>query len=142
MRTHMTFRHPAEFVPLSDVDGVLAARGSEWFGALLRRVPDLVIDEDLCQEDWGVVFRARRGRKKFWIGLSAWDGGVWLAHVHHGSFAWLQRFSPSGAGELKRLVADVHEVVASEAAISEIVWYEEREMSNPRPASFPTPADG
>jgi hypothetical protein len=33
----------------------------------------LKIEEDLCQEDWGVVLFARRKRKKFWIGLNAWE---------------------------------------------------------------------
>src|SRR6516162_6681702 len=103
MRTNVTFRHPAEFVPLSVEDGILAVSGAQWFAALLRRIRGLEIDEDLCQEDWGVVFFARRNQKKFWIGLSAWDSeGAWLAHFHHGSFARLQRFSSSGKKELKR----------------------------------------
>lgn len=138
MRTNVTFRHPAEFVPLSDDDGILAVSGAQWFAALLRRVPDLEIDEELCQEDWGLVYFARRNQKKFWIGLSAWDSdGAWLAHFHHGSFAWLQRFSSSGKNELKRLLADVHEVLASEPAISEIAWHEETKMSKPQPAGVP-----
>lgn len=94
MRTNITFRHPAEFVPVSDEDGILAVSGAGWFAALLRRVPQLQIDEEFCQEDWGVVFFARRNRKKFWIGLSAWNAeGAWLAHFHHGSFNWLQRMT-------------------------------------------------
>lgn len=61
MRTHVTFRHPAEFVgDLEDGGGVLAVPGAQWFAALLRRVPGVEIDKDLCQEDWGVVFFARR----------------------------------------------------------------------------------
>jgi hypothetical protein len=143
MRTHVTFRHPAEFVPLSDENGILAVSGAQWFATLLRRAPDLEIDENPCQEDWGVVLFARRNRKKFWIGLSAWDAkGDWLAHFHHGSVAWLQWFSSSGKNELKRLLADIHEVLASEAAISDIAWHEEGEMSKPRPAGFPTPIAG
>src|SRR5262249_12351962 len=109
MRTNVTFRYPAEFVPLSDQDGILAVSGAQWFAALLARVPGLAIDNELCQEDWGVVVFARRNQKKFWIGLSFWDvGGEWLAHFHHGSFPWLQWFSSSGNDELKRLLADVH----------------------------------
>lgn len=143
MRTNTTFRHPAKFVPLSDEDGILAASGAQWFASLLRRVPSLEIDEDLCQEDWGVVLFARRNRTKFWIGLSAWDAeGAWLAHFHHCSFAWLQWFSSSGKNELKRLLADVHEALASERAISQITWYEESEMGKPQPAGFPTPLEG
>jgi hypothetical protein len=143
MRTNVTFRHPAEFVPLSDEDSIFAAGGAEWFAALLRRVPDLEISNDFCQEDWGVVVLARRDQREFWIGLSAWDAdGSWLAHFHHGSLAWLQRFSSSGKNDLKRLLAGVHEVLAVDPAISDIVWYEEREMSKPQPAGFPTPVEG
>jgi hypothetical protein len=143
MRTNVTFRHPAEFVGLSEHDGILAVSGAQWFSALLGRVPGLQIDEDLCQEDWGVVFFARRNQKKFWIGLSAWDAeGAWLAHLHHGSFAWLQWFSSSSQNELKRLLTDVHGVLASDPAITDIAWHEESEMSKPKPAGFPTPVEG
>ncbi len=144
MRTNVTFRHPAEFVGDSeDGSGVLAVRGAHWFAALLRRVPGLQIDEDLCQEDWGVVFFARRNQKKFWIGLSAWDAeGAWLAHFHHGSFAWFQWFSSSGNDGLKCLLANVHNVLASEPAVSDIAWHEESEMSKPIPVGFPAPVDG
>ena len=83
MRTNVTFRHPGEFVRLSDEDGILAVSGAQWFATLLRRVPGLEIDEDLCQEDWGVVLFARRNGKKFLIGLSAWDKGALLAHFHN-----------------------------------------------------------
>jgi hypothetical protein len=142
MRTFVKFRHPADFVPISDEDGILAVSGAQWFAELLRGVSGLQIEEELCQEDWGVVLFARRNRKKFWIGLSPWDGEhSWLAHFHHGSFAWFQRFSSSGAEELKRLLADVHKVLATEQAISEIAWHEESEMRRPGPKSFPTPFD-
>jgi hypothetical protein len=140
MRTNVIFRHPAEVVPLSDEDPILAVSGAEWFAALLQRVPGLEIDDELCQEDWGVVLFARREEKKFWIGLSGWDAdGAWLAHFHHGSFAWLQRFTSSGNSELKRLLTDVHDVLASTPAIFNIVWHEESDMSKPHPAGFPTP---
>jgi len=141
MRTNVTFRHPAEFVEDSgDGSGVLAVRGAQWFAALLRRVPGLELDEDFCQEDWGVVFFARRNQKKFWIGLSAWDSeAAWVAHFHHGSFAWMQWFSSAGTNKLKRLLADVHDVLTSEPAITEIAWHEEGEMNKPEPVRFPTP---
>jgi hypothetical protein len=144
MRTNVTFRHPAEFVgDQEDGGGILAVRGAQWFAGLLRRVPALQLDEDLCQEDWGVVFFARRNQKKFWVGLSAWDSeGAWVAHFHHGSFAWLQRFSLTGKNELKRLLADFHNVLSSESLVTEIVWHEESERSKPEPAGFPTPVEG
>jgi hypothetical protein len=121
----VTFRHAAEFVPHSYEDGILAVSGAQWFAALLRRVPGLEIDGNLCQKDSGVVLFARRNRKKFWIGLSAWDAeGSWLAHFHHGSFAWLQRLSSFGKNELKCLLVEVHKVLTSEAAISDTCWHE------------------
>lgn len=144
MRTNVTFHHSAEFVRLSDEDGILAVGGAQWFVSLLRLVTGLQIEEDLVQEDWGVVIRARRDRKSFWIGLSMWPGGehAWLAHFHHGSFAWLQRFTPRGNSELERLVADVHRVLASEPLVSDIVWYDESQMRKAQPSGFATPVEG
>ena len=159
-RAYVTFRHPAEFVSYGD--GVLAVSAAQWFAALLLRVPGLEIEHDLCQEDWGVVVFARRNRKEFRIGLSAWypekeDApvwdlveGWWLAHFHHGLWvpwrwaSWFQRLSSSGKNELKRLLVDVHEVLVSEAAISDIAWNEDDDMNKPlakqrHPAGFPTP---
>jgi hypothetical protein len=119
----------------------LAVNGAQWFVSLLRRVVELKIDEKLVQEDWGVVIRARRAQKSFWIGLSMWPDSehAWLAHFHHGSFAWLQRLGSSGASELQRLVSDVHGVLVSEAAVSDIVWYEESQMRKAQPDGFATP---
>jgi hypothetical protein len=144
MRTNVSFRHPAEFVAVSDEDGILAVAGAQWFVSLLRRVPDLQIEAGLVQEDWGVVMRARRAKKSFWIGLSMWPEGehAWLAHFHHGSFAWLQRLGSSGASELQRLIFDVHGVLVSEAAVSDIVWYEESQMRKAQPDGFTTPVEG
>lgn len=143
MRTNVTFRHAAEFVGDSeDGGGILAVRGAQWFAALLGRVPGLQLDPDLCQEDWGVVFFARRSQLKFWIGLSACDEHSWLGHFHHGSFAWLRRFTATGKNELMHLLADVHDVLASEPAITDIAWHEESEMCKPRPAGFATPMEG
>ncbi len=143
MRTNVTFRHSAEFVAVSDEDGVLATRGAQWFTALLSKVPDLEVNHDLCQEDWGVVVFACRNGKSFWIGLSAWDKeGFWVAHFHHGVSAWLQRFSASGKSELRRLLADVHSVLTTEAAISDVSWHDEKSMRGPAPKSFATPLEG
>jgi hypothetical protein len=141
MRTYVTFRHPAEFVGDSeDGAGVLAVSGAHWFGTLLQRVSGLQIDEDPCQEDWGVVFFARRDQKKFWIGLSARDDeGAWVAHFHHGPFAWLQSFSSSGKNELECLLIDVHTVLTSESTITAIAWHEESEMSKPQRIGFSSP---
>jgi hypothetical protein len=124
IRTNVSFRYPAEFVAISDVDGVLAISGAQWFVDVLRRIPRLEVNDNLCQEDWGVVAFIRRNSKKFWIGLSLWPEGehAWLAHFHHGPFAWWQRLSPSGQHELRQLVADAHDVLASDPAVYDVVW--------------------
>ena len=141
MRTNVTFHHPAQFVPVSDEDGILATTGAQWFVTLLQRVPGLDIDKQLCQEDWGVVIFARRAGKKFWIGLSLWPEGehAWLAHFHHGVHAWIQRFSSSGKAELRNLVADVYRVLMSDTTVSQVVWYEETQMRKAKPEGFPSP---
>jgi hypothetical protein len=135
MRTHVTFRHPAGFVPLSDEDGILSVAGAEWFVSLLKQVPDLAVRSDLCQEDWGIVAFAERSERKFWVGLSTEEEGAWVAHFHHGSWAWLQRLSPSGNRALQRLVQDFHRVLANQAAVSEITWYREDDMMKQRSGS-------
>ena len=140
MRTHVSFRHPVEFVPLSKEDSVLGVDGAQWFRALLGQVPDLQIEDDLCQEDWGVVLFARRDQKRFWIGLSSWGSeSTWLAHFQHGSFAWWQRLSASGKSTMQRFLIDVHEVLSTESVISDIVWYNEGETRKSHPIGFPTP---
>lgn len=141
MRSNVSFRYPAEFVPFSEEDQILAVQGADWFIALLRRVPGLQIENELCQEDWGVVVFASRNGKQFWIGLSLWPDGkdTWLAHIHHGSFAWLQRLSRSGNAELKHLISDFHDVLASDPAVAAITWYSESEIRKPSPQGFATP---
>ena len=69
MRTNVVFNHPAEFVLLSDEDGILAVDGAKWFVDMLSRIPGLQIDNELCQEDWGVAIRASARRKEVldWI---------------------------------------------------------------------------
>jgi hypothetical protein len=139
VRTYVTFRHSALFVPVSDEDGILSVQGADWFVSLLRRIAGLELQTDLCQEDWGVVVFAERAGKKFWIGLSAEEEGAWLAHVHHGSWALLQRWSTAGDRELQRLVGDLHGMLAGEAAISEITWYREEDMMKGGRHGSPTP---
>ena len=68
MRNNVTFHYPANFVPVSDDDGILSVTAADWFVSLLRRVNDLSVRSDLCQEDWGVVVFAERAGKRFWIG--------------------------------------------------------------------------
>lgn len=129
MRPYVTFRHSAELIPLSDEDGVVAARGADWFVALLRRIPGFSLDDELVQEDWGVVLFARFEQKQFWLGLSYWPEGeqVWLAHVHQRGF--FQRFGPSGRRALEGLLAAVDAVLVGDPAVSDVAWYEEGQMA-------------
>ncbi len=122
-RTQVIFYHPSEFVPLSVDDGVMSVAGSAWFLVLLRKMPGWEIDSELCQEYWGVVAFISRGKEKFWAGLSAMDEGEWLAHFHHGSLAWFQRFTSSGKNELASLARDFHDVLAAESSVSQMNWY-------------------
>jgi hypothetical protein len=137
MRTTVSFRHPAEFVPLSDEDGILAVSGAQWFVYLLRHVPDLAIDDALCQEDWGVEMFAQRGATKFWIGLSAF-GNAWIAHVRHRSFAWLQRLSSSGKSALECLLVDIHRALTKDPSVSDVVWYDDSDLDKSRGFATPT----
>ena len=141
MCNNVKFQYPAEFVPLSDEDGILAIEGTAWFVQLLQRIPDLTVNPELCQEDWGVVIFARRNGRKFWIGVSMWPEGehAWLAHFHHDAFSWIQKLSASGKAELRRLVTDFHQVLASEEAVTEIKWHLESEMMRANPREFSSP---
>ena len=141
MRTSVAFKYPAEFVPLSDEDGILAVSGAEWFVSLLRRVDGLSVQTELCQEDWGVVVFAERAGQRFWIGLSEWpdDEPAWHAHIHHDSFAFLQRWSAAGKRELERSASDIHSVLASEPKVRDIAWYHESDMNRAHAPSSATP---
>jgi hypothetical protein len=139
MRTNVTFRHPAEFVTCDEAEGILAAKGAEWFKELLSRVEGLVVHNEPIQEDWGVVFFADRGEFRFWIGLSFWDEGAWIAHVHHHSAAWIQRFTSRGKLSLARLAKDVHLVLLAEPGVSKINWYSEAEVAKPDAKGALTP---
>ena len=141
MRNNVTFCYRAEFVPVSDDDGILSVTAADWFVSLLRQVNDLSVRSDLCQEDWGVVVFAERAGKRFWIGLSFWpdDESTWLAHFHHHSFAWLQRWSAAGKQELDRVISDFHAVLAQDPAIRDIAWYREKDMRGADALSSTTP---
>lgn len=144
MRDAVSFRYPAPFVPLSEQDGVLASGGAGWFCDLLKRVPALTVSDELCQEDWGVVIFAQRNDWRYWIGLCLeCDGeeGSWLAHIHHASFAWLQRLRPRGREALQGLIADIHAVLTSTPAVTEIRWFSEVNLSNRNAAGAPSPSE-
>ena len=114
------------------------------FVSLLRRIPGLQIEAEICQEDWGVVAFMRRNGRRFWVGLSLWpdEEQMWLAHFHHQSFAWLQRFSASGARELQQLIFDAHAALSADPAVSRISWHQERDMTKANANGSTTPIEG
>jgi hypothetical protein len=134
IRDSVSFRHPAPFVSLPDQDQILSTAGAAWFRDLLKRVPMLLVDDDLCQEDWGVVIFAERHRSRFWIGLSLGpdgDPGSWLAHAHHASFAWLQRLSRRGKQDLTSLMTDIHTMLSSEPLVTNVRWFNGADLDHP-----------
>jgi hypothetical protein len=144
MRTNVIFSHPAELAAVSTEDGILSADNADWFASLLRNIPRLEIEPELCQEDWGVVAFAQRDGKRFWVGLSSWpdEEQMWLAHFHHHSFAWLQKWSASGNSALQQLVLDAHAALSADPAVSRISWYHEREITKASASGSITPSEG
>lgn len=141
---NVTFRHAAHPVQDSDFEEVLTVERAGWFHELLNTVPELQIRGEPCQEDWGVVFAGSRAGKSFWIGLSPYSpdeqsGSLWLAHFHHGSFAWFQSFTASGKRSMQQLLQSVHAVFTAEPLISHVTWYAEKEMNKADPKGFPNP---
>jgi hypothetical protein len=148
MRDNVTFVHPAPFIGLTSDgdDGILAVAGAHWFAELLRRIPGLDVQAELCQEDWGVVVFASRGPARFWIGLSVWPDlpQGWLAHLHVGPFSILEHLrgvAKAGRAALPALAGDLHRVLSTDAAVSGITWYREKEMGHADPPGAPTPGD-
>jgi hypothetical protein len=140
VRTNVSFRHPAPFVSVVEVKDVLAREAAGWFVDLLERIQRLEVNRNLAQEDWGVAVLVRRDGKRFWIGLSRWEvEGEWLAHVHHGSFAWIQARTSGGAEALRALVRDLHRSLAGDTQVSGITWYEESDMSAGAPGGAAEP---
>jgi hypothetical protein len=117
MRTHVTFRHPAEFVPVSEDDGILSSTGVEWFLTILRQVPDLELDPDLCQED------------------------DWIVHVH-GATSWLQRLSGAAAPAVDRLAHDLHIALQADPLVADVQWSTQRELNQGHRQGAPTPGAG
>ncbi len=141
MHTNVIFRYSAPFVTVTEEGGILSASGVDWFVRMLERLPEIAVDREPCQEDWGVVIFTRRRGRKFWVGLGAWPDRdqEWLAHFHHGSFAWLQRLSHSGKRELRQLIYDTHAMLVGDPAVAVIGWYSEVEILKADAVGSPAP---
>lgn len=127
MRNTVQFSYAAPFVAAGS-DGIVGVAGAGWFVDLLQRIPGLEIDPELVQEDWGVVVLARRAGRRFWIGLGATEGHEWIAHVHHGPFAWLQRLASAGKAARRALVAELDRALREGNAAS-LRWFDERDLN-------------
>jgi hypothetical protein len=121
--------------PFSDV---LLTKHTTWFLDILRRIEWLKIDPKLCQEDWGVVAFASHEKLAFWIGLSVGDvEDEWIAHVHHGSFSMVQRFTRAGKQAFEKVIVDFDRALRESGATT-VRWYHEDDQSFKNPAASPT----
>jgi hypothetical protein len=127
IRNTVTFGYPAEFVE-AEAEGILSVEGAGWFVDLLGKIPGLAVDGDLCQEDWGVVVFGARDGLRFWFGLSFWDEGEWIAHVHHDRL--LQRFRATGRTGWSAVIVDLHDVLDGEPSVSDVRWYFDGEVGD------------
>ena len=141
MRTHVTFRFAAEFVGAQEDEGILGVRGVSWFTDRLTRVPRLALSPKLIQEDWGVAFLAERDGSKFWIGLSVFEDGVWIAHIHNSRASWLRGLFGVGPRNFSALAGDLNHVLAADALVSDIRWYNKDDLKRMPPTWKPNPAD-
>ncbi len=145
MRTTVSFEYPAPFVGTeADDAGVLSIKGAGWFASILSSIPELEVDSDLCQEDWGVVVFTKRRKMPFhfffWYGMAEEPTHSWVAEVRHGGLFGLQRFVPKGQQELNRLVHDFNETLIHNPNISNIAWFNSSDDAfSPKGQSFPAP---
>jgi hypothetical protein len=139
VRNHVTFRYPAEFVSAADFDGIMSIDGAGWFVELLRKVPRLAIDPELCQEDWGVVVFGARDGFTFWFGFGCRDDEEWLAHVNHRGL--LQRFRGAGKAAYAALISDLHVVLHEDGKVADMKWYDEVEIGSGDALGATSPVD-
>jgi hypothetical protein len=127
MRNYVTFGFPTAWIPVSEEDGILSVSGAIWFVDILRNIPNLSIEREPCQEDWGVAIFVRYSSLRFWIGLSFWEENKWLAHVHVAS--WFKRLRRSGRDGISHLTVDLHRALSAEVKVNGIAWHREEEMT-------------
>jgi hypothetical protein len=137
IRNHATFRHPEALEAHPDELDTLTIAGVDWFVDVLREIPRLAVDRELCQEDWGVVVFGRRDGFTFWFGLSYWDEEEFVAHVHHRGL--LQRFRAAGRVAYATTIADLHVALSQHHSITHVAWHYESELdrSTSRGAASP-----
>jgi len=144
MRTIVRFEYPAPFVGTEeDNGGVLSVKGAGWFAVLLGSIPELVVDPDLCQEDWGVVVFAMRGKMRFdfffWDGLAEEPRRSWVAELRHGGF--FDRFMAKKREGLDRLVGELDRALKHDPSVSRVEWFDDSDKPfDPAERGFPAPA--
>jgi hypothetical protein len=141
MRTRVTFRYLTKFVGAKEDEGILGIGGVSWFVERLARIPRLSISTQLIQDDWGVAIRAERDGNKFWIGISSFDDGVWVAHIHYFLGTWLRSLISASHSGTPTLAYDLDRVLKSDPSMSDIRWYRERDMKRPPFSWRPNPTD-
>jgi len=128
MHTDVRFFYVAPFVAAQEDEAIFGVAGAGWFVDLLKRIPNLTVNEDLCQEDWGVIVFMQRNGKKFTVGIAPCfdrsEENEWWSQFSHAPLAWIQRASRSGNDELAKLITDFHAVLTQESAIKDIAWYD------------------
>jgi len=121
----ITFRCEQPFVGADEEPAILGVEGVAWFLDKLKRIPTLVVEPKLVQEDWGVVIYVVENRQHFWIGLGFFDENCWIVHVNHN--ALLQRLTPSGKAGLARLAESLYAALITDSTVSEVCWFEGQE---------------
>jgi hypothetical protein len=121
-----------------DFSDILETKHAGWFADILRRIDWIKIDPELCQEDWGVVAFASHDNLQFWIGLS-YGGDAdneWIAHVHHGSFAIVQRYTKKGKQAQQQLAVELDRALRAAGATT-VRWYDNDDRAFAKPFDSP-----
>lgn len=137
-RNHVRFIHPAEQIFVSEDEGICSVEGAGWLAEIVQRIPELSVNSELLQEDWGAMVFAERHGARFWLGLNFGPNGDddRLAHAHHDCFLWPQWLTKKGIFEYRRLLEDVHNVLVADPNVSQVSWYFESDVWD---KSFATP---
>jgi hypothetical protein len=129
MRKAVSFDYPAPFIGTeADDAGVLSIKAAGWFANLLQSIPELIVDPNLCQEDWSVVIFTKRQKKPFhfyfWNGLAEEPRRSWIAEVSHGDLLGFHRFIPKSREGLDKLISDFHTALVRSPSVSRVTWFQ------------------
>ena len=142
MRSSVSFKFVTEFVGADADEGILGIKGADWFVRRLQQIPEITVVPNLIQDDWGVAILVTRKRRQFWFGLGVFGDDTWIAHLHRYPLGVLEYLLPPHKRQFDALLKEFHAVLATDPAISEIRWYEERDLrrSTRKWAAYPNNA--